>query len=200
MLSDEEGIIAVRYAREVADSTVTTGSYRSPRLKLTETFEVNAGAFVTLLTYPEGRLRGCIGFSDPVFQLKLALLNAAVEAAIGDPRFEPVRAPELPKLTVEVSVLTAPQPLAVGTPWELPDRIKVGRDGLIVEHGRFRGLLLPQVAVDEGWSSEEFLSQTCWKAELPENSWHDKGTKVLRFEAEVFHELEPYGKVERKLL
>ncbi|MBX8636073.1 MAG: TIGR00296 family protein [Thermoplasmata archaeon] len=200
MLSDEEGRMAVRYAREVVDSTVSTGSYRSPHMKLTQAFSAKTGAFVTLTTHPEGRLRGCIGYSDPVFELKLALLNAAAEAAVGDPRFEPVTASELPQLIVEVSVLTTPEHLAVKTPWELPGKINVGRDGLIVERGRFRGLLLPQVAVEEGWSSEEFLCQTCWKAELPENSWKEANTKVFRFEAEVFHELEPHGDIERKHL
>ncbi len=192
--------MAVMYAREVVDSTATTGSYRSPRMKLTDSFNVRAGAFVTLMTHPEGMLRGCIGYSDPVFELKLALLNAAVEATVGDPRFDPVTAAELPRLVVEVSVLTAPERVAVGTPWELPGRITVGSDGLIVERGRFRGLLLPQVAVEEGWSSEEFLSQTCWKAELPENAWRDPATSVFRFQAEIFREIEPHGDVERKPL
>lgn len=200
MLSDDEGRMAVRYAREVVDSTVTAGSYRSPRMNLTQAFGARTGAFVTLLKHPEGRLRGCIGYSEPVFELKLALLNAAVEAAIGDPRFEPVTAAELPNLTVEVSVLTPPEHIVVKTPWELPGRIAVGRDGLIVERGRFKGLLLPQVAVDEGWSSEEFLSQTCWKAGLPESSWMDHETRIFRFGAEVFHEVEPHGNAERKTI
>lgn len=199
-MNDSEGETAVRYARHVIESTVRNGSYDQPGEKLPKIFEEKSGVFVTILRFPSHELRGCIGFPEPVYPLRLALLNAAVEAAISDPRFSPVEENELPAITIEVSVLTPPEPVQSSTPWELPGKITVGRDGIIVERGRFRGLLLPQVAVEEGWDSEEFLSQTCWKAGLPEDAWRYSGIRVYRFGAELFSEEEPNGKVTRKIL
>jgi uncharacterized protein (TIGR00296 family) len=198
MLDEMEGELAVKFARSVIESTVRTGSYDSNRIQLPPTFETKAGAFVTILEFPSRALRGCIGFTEPVYPLKLAILNAAVESAISDPRFEPVRESELQSVLVEVSILSKPEPIRVKSPWEIPGRIKVGKHGLMVERGRFRGLLLPQVAVDEGWDSEEFVAQTCWKAGLPDDAWKDPKITVYTFEAEIFSEIEPGGAVRRR--
>ena len=200
MLNDSEGQTAVKFARGIAESAVLTGSYKIPDISLSPVFEEKAGAFVTVQTYPAGELRGCIGIPEPVYSLRQAILSAAVDAVLSDPRFEPVREDELPGLLFELTVLSPPELLAVRSPWELPQKVDIGRHGLIVERGRFRGLLLPQVAVDEKWDSEEFLRMTCWKAGIPEDSWHDPRVRVLRFEGEVFGEEEPKGKVIRREL
>ena len=81
---------------------------------------------------------------------------------------------------------------------ELPKIVKVGKHGLIVERGFYKGLLLPQVPVEWQWNEEEFLSQTCWKAGLPMDCWLDERTKVYTFTAQVFEEEEPGGDVRRK--
>jgi len=104
----------------------------------------------------------------------------AVAAAFEDPRFDPVTAAELPDLIVEISALTVPEPVPD------PSEIEVGRHGLIVSRGARRGLLLPQVAPEWGWSREEFLERTCQKAGLPGAAWRDPATSVERFEAEVW--------------
>lgn len=156
-------------------------------------FEERRGAFVTLKRYPELDLRGCIGYPLPVLPLREALTRAAVAAALEDPRFAPVRAEELPRLAIEVSVLTVPTPLRASRPEALLRAIRVGRDGLIVEGFGTSGLLLPQVAPEEGWSVEELLAGTCAKAGLPPDAWRDPRVTVRRFEAEVFREATPGG-------
>jgi len=150
-------------------------------------FKEKRGCFVTLKR--GGELRGCIGFPEPIMLLAHALVEAAKEAA-EDPRFPRVKADELNAITIEVSVLTKPSPLN-GERKDAPKLIKVGRDGLIIRHSPFSGLLLPQVATEWHFNAEQFLDQTCLKAGLDPGDWHDKKTEVLTFQAEVFSESEP---------
>jgi AmmeMemoRadiSam system protein A len=107
------------------------------------------------------------------------IVRLAAEAASDDPRFSPMTPAELAGTTLEISVLGPLVP--VGAPHD----ITVGRHGLVVEQGRRRGLLLPQVASERSWSVEEFLCQTCVKAGLPPDAWK-RGATVYTFEAEVF--------------
>jgi uncharacterized protein len=203
VLSIEEGAAAVRVARRTlenalgphpdADPTKTTrGEHLSP------VFDEPRGVFVTLKRYPDEALRGCIGYPLPVLPLRSALARAAVAAAVEDFRFRPVRALDLPHLTIEVSVLTVPVPLTFSTPEEAIRAVTVGRDGLIVDGLGSSGLLLPQVAPEQGWSSEELLDGTCEKAGLPTRAWRDPRVKVRRFEAEIFQETSPGGDVVRE--
>lgn len=193
MLSLEEGEKLVRYARDVIEKHVIGG-----KIEEIDGFEEKAGAFVTLNTFPNMNLRGCIGIPEPVMPLKKAIKEAAISAC-HDPRFPDLREDELDRIIVEVTVLTPPQ-LIESWPNKYKDHIKVGRDGLIVEKGFYRGLLLPQVAVEYGWNEEEFLQHTCMKAGLPPNEWMDPETKVYKFQGEVFAEEEPRGKVRKKEL
>lgn len=135
------------------------------------------GVFVTLW---EEDLRGCIGFPYPVKPLFLAVQEAAVSAALEDPRFPPLDLEELSLLQIEISVLTEPKPIE-------PEEVKIGVHGLIVRQGNRSGLLLPQVAMDHHWDAESFLSQTCVKAGLPPDTWK-KRTGLFAFEAQVFSE------------
>ena len=161
-----------------------------------------SGVFVTLnSTKPKKQLRGCIGYPLPTEPLVAATISVAIEAATGDPRFEPVQLSEFKKdVAVEVSVLTIPEELKAGEPVERPKEIEIGRDGLIVGQGAYRGLLLPQVAPEWEWNAEEFLSQCCLKAGLPPDAWLDKETKVEKFQAIVFEEHQPNGEVHLKKL
>jgi AmmeMemoRadiSam system protein A len=135
-------------------------------------------AFVTLTK--RGRLRGCIGYTEPVAPLFRVVQECAVAAATEDPRFPPVSAKELAELRVEISVLTPLFPIR-------PEEVEVGRHGLLVSQGRTRGLLLPQVPVEQGWDRETFLDQTCGKAGLPPSAWRH-GATLQGFTAEVFGE------------
>ena len=152
------------------------------------------GVFVTLNSFPGNSLRGCIGFAMPVMPLGKAVVNAAAAAAFEDPRFEPLQKQELAKIVIEVSVLSKPQKFQIPN-LSLSSKIVVGRHGLIVGNGFQSGLLLPQVPVEWGWSSLQFLGQCCLKAGLPKNAWKSESVKVDFFEAQVFREERPEGKV-----
>jgi hypothetical protein len=133
--------------------------------------------------------------------LVVATINAAIEAATDDPRFEPVQLSEFKDdVALEVSVLTVPEELEATEPVERPKEVGIGCDGLIVGRGPYRGLLLPQVAPEWDWNAEEFLSQCCLKAGLPPDAWLDEKTKVEKFQAIVFEEDQPNGEVHLKKL
>lgn len=198
-LTNNDGVLAVRIARKVVDSVVKGEEIPSFE-ELPKVFYEKMGAFVTLETYPKKELRGCIGIPYPVYPLIDAIIEAAEGAALHDPRFPPVRPSELDKITVEVSILTPPVKINVKDKRELPKMIKIGEDGLIVKKGFYQGLLLPQVAVEEGWDPETFLSYTCWKAGLPGDCWLDEDTEVYKFSAEIFTEEKPYGNIVRRIL
>lgn len=138
-----------------------------------------AGAFVTL--HKRGALRGCIGHLDASEPLGKVVTRMAVAASSADPRFPPLTPDELEDVDLEISLLGPLVPIAG------PEDIVVGRDGLIVERGWSRGLLLPQVATEWGWDAETFLAHTCQKAGLPKDAWRN-GAKLWRFAAEVFGE------------
>lgn len=140
-------------------------------------FGRRSGVFVSL--HHRGELRGCIGYPDGEQPLGVSVPRCAVSAATGDPRFAAVTAGELPEIDIEISLLTPVEPV------NDPADIQVGRDGLIVEQHRRRGLLLPQVAVEWKWDRDTFLSQTCAKAGLPRDAWK-RGASIFRFQAEVF--------------
>ncbi len=145
-----------------------------------EAFGSARGLFVTLKR--EGQLRGCIGTLSPEGDLTRVVSEFARRAAFEDPRFPPLESSELPGCGIEISVLTAPEPV------EGPEEIVVGRDGLVVEGRGRRGLLLPQVATEWGFTAVRFLSETCRKAGLPADAWRDPSVRVWRFQAEVFAE------------
>lgn len=138
------------------------------------------GVFVTLKK--RGELRGCVGYPAGLKPLLQAVLDNSYNAAFKDPRFGPLTASELPAITIEISVLT--EPVQVRS----IEEIQVGRDGLIMERGPYRGLLLPQVAVEQGWDRKTFFDQTCLKAGLPPGAWKDGETRIYRFQAVIFGE------------
>ena len=196
--ADREGELAVRIARETIDSRLLGNTKRL--FDVPKSFEEKSGAFVTLNTYPGGELRGCIGYPQPFFALVKSIEKAAEAAATEDPRFPPMRGEELDQVTVEVSILTPPRLIEVKKPKELPNHVTIGVDGLNVAQGAYRGLLLPQVAVEEGLDAADFLSQACMKAGLLADAWLDPETRVYTFQAEVFAEVQPRGPVVRRSL
>lgn len=195
--SDADGDLAVRMAREALDAFVEHRPMRS--FVIPKSFEEKAGAFVTLTVHPSGDLRGCIGYPEPFFPLLKSVVKGA-EGAAEDPRFPPVRPDELGGLLVEVSLLTPPQLIEVKKPRELPKHVSIGEDGLIVAQGPYRGLLLPQVAVEWKWDAAEFLSEACMKAGLLPDAWFEPTTRVKKFQAEIFSEVEPRGAIVRRKL
>jgi len=197
MYTDAEGELAVRMARGAIDARVRRQP--TPSFSVPAAFEKECGAFVTVNTYPGEELRGCIGYPNPFFPLAKAVVRAA-EGATEDPRFPPLAEAELERVAVEVSILTPPELLQPKRPKQLSSMVRVGTDGLIAAQGAARGLLLPQVPVEWGWGAEEFLSQTCLKAGLLPDAWLEPETRMYRFQAEVFTEVEPRGPVVRRVL
>ncbi|MEK6973013.1 MAG: TIGR00296 family protein [archaeon] len=155
------------------------------------------GVFVTLNTYPKKQLRGCIGFPYASRPLWFAVIEAATHAAFEDPRFNPLPASELDKIVIEISILTEPK--AVNKE-KVEDEIKIGRDGLIVVKKSMSGLLLPQVATEYGFDVQTFLKETCKKAGLIPTAWQQDETKVFKFQAQIFTEKEPKGKIEEEII
>lgn len=159
----------------------------------TDSFEDQQGVFVTLSSYPSKKLRGCIGFVEPIISLRSAVIKAARAAAFEDPRFPPLSKKE--NFTVEISVLSVPELIKVKSPEDYLKNIRIGKDGLIVHHGMHSGLLLPQVFPEWNADERKALEMTCDKAGLPKDAWKDKLCKVYKFHAQIFSELEPEGEI-----
>lgn len=182
VLSNEDKDLLLRIARQTIESYI--------RDKKTPTFDVSSpsllerrGAFVSL--HKVGELRGCIGVFTSDKPLYLTTVDMAIASSTQDPRFSPVTVNELPLIDIEVSALT---PLK-----RINDisEIEVGKHGIYIVKGLYRGVLLPQVATEYGWDREAFLDHTCLKAGLPPGSW--KGdVEIYTFEAEVFGEEDSY--------
>ena len=197
MLNLEEGKKAVVFARNIIEKFVKNSKVSTVGLE--GVFDEKQGAFVTIHTYPDHYLRGCIGIPLPVMSLKDAIMQAA-QSATRDPRFPPLDKDELDSIVIEVTILTKPELINVSKPQDYLEEIKIGRDGLIVEQGFFKGLLLPQVPVEQDWDKEEFLSHACMKAGLLPDAWFDKTTKISKFSGQIFTEIKHRGDIKEKNL
>ena len=199
-MNDNEGAFLVRTARKAIETFLGEGRKISIPKNLEGRLREKRGVFVTVNKYEKGIkcLRGCIGFPMPDAPLINALIDAAISSAVEDPRFKPLSVNELPGLTIEVSVLTPMEPVKVDSPKDYPSKIRVGLDGLLMRWQLGSGLLLPQVASEYGWGSEEFLCQASLKAGGPPDLWLLPKTKIFTFQAEIFEEVEPNGRVIRK--
>ena len=193
MISLIEGAELVRLARVAVEKYLQ----ESIIIKSEKHTLEKAGVFVTLNYVTSSKkeyLRGCIGFPLPEKPLYQGVVEAAIAAATEDPRFPPLDRQELNNIIFELSVLTSPQQISV-SPAEYGKEIEIGRDGLIL-HWRFgSGLLLPQVPVELKWNVEEYLANICYKAGAPPDVWLDPSSKLYKFQAVVFKEVEPKGEV-----
>lgn len=174
-LSDEER----RYLQDTVRSRIDSALHDQPVGGMAPpppgALHQKLGAFVTLKLH--GQLRGCIGRLVGADALYVTVGDMAEAAAFHDSRFLPLTLPEFGDIEVEISVMG---PI---TRCEDPSRIVVGRHGLIMRKGSQQGLLLPQVPVEWEWDRETFLAQTCRKAGLPPDAWHDPDTEIYWFEA-----------------
>lgn len=193
----EEGRFLLKLARKAVEEYLRNRKTIAVPKDVSSKLMENCGVFVTLKSFNEGKtgLRGCIGFPYPTKPLTRAVIESAINSATRDPRFPPLSRDELDHVIFEVSVLTPPQIIKAENPTDYPSKIKVGQDGLIVERGIRKGLLLPQVPIEWEWEEEEFLCQCCGKAGLSLDSWLLKGTKIYKFSSIIARELTPNGKV-----
>lgn len=196
-LEQKEGKFLIELARKAVEQNLKTKKCIKAPENLPEKFLQRCGVFVTINAFEDGEksLRGCIGLPYPTSRLAEAVIESAISAATQDPRFPSVSLAELDHVVFEVSVLTPPQLIEVKNPKEYVKQVKVGEDGLIVEKGYYKGLLLPQVPVEWKWDEETFLCQCCIKAGLPPDSWLVKGTKIYKFSSIIAEELSPNGGV-----
>lgn len=169
----------LRLARDAITSYLQTGNTH-----IFETSDQNLlrrlGVFVTLRT--DGHLRGCTGrlqVNTPLYQ---TLQEVAISAATNDPRFQPLILEEMGELSIKISILSPLRRITdVG-------QIEIGRHGLMIVHAGHRGLLLPQVPLEQGWDRKTFLEHVCLKAGLPLTSWTDREAALYVFTTLEFEE------------
>jgi AmmeMemoRadiSam system protein A len=185
-MSDKEGYTLeekkelLQLARQTIENFLANGKREYPETD-NPGFLEKRGVFVTL--HKKGQLRGCIGYPLPIKPLIEAVVDNAISSATEDPRFRQVTAKELKDIDIEISVLTVPKKV------KGYEDVVVGRDGIIISKGFMRGLLLPQVPVEQEWGIEEYISHGCLKAGLPMDEWK-RGVQIETFEGIVFGEHE----------
>ncbi|MEA5113592.1 MAG: AmmeMemoRadiSam system protein A [Geobacteraceae bacterium] len=177
-LSSEEQSKLLKISRDSITETVT-GRTDGSKFSANGNLLLKRGCFVTL--HLHGRLRGCIGTFSAEKPLHAAVREMAAAAATQDPRFYPVRADEIEQIKLEISVLSPLKKIAS------IEEIQVGVHGLYIEKNLFHGVLLPQVAVEQGWDRTTFLNQTCLKAGLDKDAWQSEAD-IYIFSAQVFRE------------
>ncbi len=208
LMTLEEGILLTQFARQTIERYLKEKQYLELPTPRPEIFDEYRGVFVTLKKGQHKNaknwvLRGCIGHLQPAPDSKVkplplieATRQAALSSAFEDPRFPPLKIEELESTHIEVSVLTPPEEVDVDDRATVAKNIVVGRDGLIIQgKGWHRGLLLPQVAPEQGWSAEQFLQGCCQKAGLPPNSYLNPEIKIFKFQAQIFAETSVKGKI-----
>ena len=184
MISEENGQYLLEVAKEAIYKYLETNRKITVPEDCPNELREELGVFVTL--NKKHRLRGCIGYPEPVKSLIESTIDVAIAAAFEDPRFPELKTEEYGELEFEVTVLTQPELIEVAHPKQYLDKIEIGRDGLIIQKGYVRGLLLPQVAPENGFSVEEFLNHTCMKAGISADSWMDESCDVFKFQGQIF--------------
>ncbi|MEM7825118.1 MAG: AmmeMemoRadiSam system protein A [Candidatus Aenigmatarchaeota archaeon] len=180
----------VRIARKTVEKYFKTFKLE---IKSIDKYKEKKGAFVTIHTYPEHQLRGCIGYVEPVYPLYETVQRAVIDAAFHDYRFPPLKPEELNKVIFEVSVLSLPE-LITGNPKERIEKIENGKDGLILNYKSNSGLFLPQVW-EQLPDKTEFLEALCHKAGVTPDVIYDKNAKLYKFNVQAFIESKPKGKI-----
>jgi len=194
----ELGIYLVKLARKAVEEKLLKNTMIKPPEDVPEILKRPGMTFTTIETYhPDGKttLRGCIGFLSPIYSLVESTIKSALEAAFNDPRFPSLTPYEIEHVVFEVTILSVPRELKIDNRWELPKQIVIGRHGLYVEKGWFRGTLLPVVPIEYCWDEETFLAETCLKAGMPPDCWLDKNIKVYVYDGRAFKEKTPRGEV-----
>ena len=184
MISNESGEFLLNLAKESIKYFLDNQKLMVKPTDYPTELDEDLGVFVTL--NKKNNLRGCIGYAEPIKPAIDATMEVALAAAFNDPRFPEVSEKEFDDLEFEVTVLTKPELIEVAHYDQYLDEIEIGRDGLIIQKGYARGLLLPQVAVENAFTTEEFLDHTCMKAGISADSWMDESCDVYKFQGQIF--------------
>lgn len=178
-LNTKEKAALLSIARKAIETFVRSGkNYVEPREE--KALNMRNGCFVSIKQ--GGQLRGCIGNFQSELPLFREVAEMAVASASKDPRFYPLREDDLQDFSLEISVLSPLRKI------EQIDDVEVGKHGVYLEKGYYRGVLLPQVATEYGWDRDTFLRQTCLKAGLPTEAWKADDAEIYIFSAQVFGE------------
>jgi len=175
MLNENQRKSLLAFAYDVINARLNNSPFEAPK---DDAFAAKKGIFVSL--HIGGELRGCIGYILPYKSIVDSVQEMAIAAAFRDPRFPPLSNAELPRLEIEISLLGELIPMS------RTEKITIGRDGLYLDHPDGSGLLLPQVATEYGWDSDEFLKHLCRKAGLAPSVLDSSDCRLYRFEAEIF--------------
>ena len=184
MISNKSGEFLLNLAKESIKYFLDNQKLMVKPTDYPAELDEDLGVFVTL--NKKNNLRGCIGYAEPIKPAIDATMEVALAAACNDPRFPEVSEKEFDDLEFEVTVLTKPELIEVAHYDQYLDEIEIGRDGLIIQKGYARGLLLPQVAVENAFTTEEFLDHTCMKAGISADSWMDESCDVYKFQGQIF--------------
>ncbi len=180
----EQGRQLLRLAREAIAEKLGK-QVEGSREVVDPALQAECGTFVTLNI--DGQLRGCIGNLEPAGPIHEAIRRNALNAAFHDPRFPELRAEELARVQIEISILSRPQPLTYGDGADLMAKLRPGIDGVILRMGPSGATFLPQV-----WEqlprAEEFLGHLCRKAGLSETAWRDSHLEVATYQVQSFEE------------
>ena len=184
----EEQKLLLSLARRTVRQVVTAGTLPEvDATKLSPALTKPKGCFVTLTM--DGKLRGCIGHIMPAEPLYKAVMDNARSAATLDKRFDPVRAEELEKIEIEISILTVPRRLYAGSPLELLAKLRPGTDGVVLQVGSQQATYLPQVW-EQFPNKGVFLSSLAAKAGLPASAWQHSSAVVWTYQVQAFKESE----------
>lgn len=189
-LNEEQGQVLVRLARQTImkelGKAVAPHESEFVKSSLTEScYQTHCGTFVTLKI--DGQLRGCIGNLTATEPLSESVRDNAINAAFRDPRFSPLTEQELPKVEIEVSILSEPRPLEYNDADDLINKLRVNIDGVIIRKGHASATFLPQVW-EQLPAPEEFLSHLCMKAGLASKTWRNTKIEVLTYQVQYFEE------------
>lgn len=179
-LTDVEKKILLKAARDSIKAVFGEAEEPSIDFEKFPSLKVKAGAFVTLTINQD--LRGCIGYIFAETNLFETICDAAKQAAFRDPRFLPLFREELNRIEIEISVLSLPKRINAF------DDIELGKHGLILNHHGRRGLLLPQVATENKFNLDQFLSAICEKAGFEPFLWQKEKLTIDVFTADIFSE------------
>ena len=185
-LTEEEGSQLLQEARETIRHALFGGESEGlPERASSPKFAERRGTFVTL-TINRG-LRGCIGHIIPQETLVEGVRVNALNAAFRDPRFRPLSKSEFDQVKIEVSILTEPRPLAYSDAGDLLQKLRPGRDGVIIKRGYHQATFLPQVW-EQLHDKKAFLTHLCMKAGLPGDTWEHESLEVLTYQVQAFQE------------
>jgi AmmeMemoRadiSam system protein A len=179
MLSEKERAFLLQLARDTISARLQNRvavNYEPD----SEVLKEHCGAFVTI--HKRGMLRGCIGLVQGTKPLYRCVREMAIAAAFDDPRFPPLGRDEFTEIDIEISVMSPLRHI------KDIEEIEVGKHGILMKRGFQQGLLLPQVATEQGWNRDTFLEHTCYKAGMRGDCWKSRETEIHIFSAEVFGE------------